>query len=687
MNENKKKDIGDCSWRMRRVENGFIFGNFGNFLEFDDPINFLVDSSVVREFSKNEILVLSENSQIKNRFKIPLPEIEANRVVRFSINRKTEDVSSVGSEIHYCPLVSKMKNQIESIFFSQFYRVKYMLGHMSHDEAFVHFINHGIYKDYEPNPWFSNKYYRRRYSTMLDEIQIPLLSYLKYEPDNVVCPSSIFDPVFYAKKYPDIAEMPCKFSHYVQHGHSEGRLAVQREVPLAVKNEIENLALIEPLLSNFNTNSNDIVAYPKLDRYTYIPKLFLSKYGENIDAVVLVPYLSRGGADLVSAYTVQALQERLGVSKVLIIITEQDRVDIPFRLSNSTQIEFLRGDSSNAESVKLLHSILARLAPKKIVNCNSYVGWELFRQYGRILSPVVDLYAWLFCFDSDDRESLKGYITDYLPKTIGFLKYLLTDNKSVIEQIQTVYGFSSDCQSRIRCIYIPSFEGVTVQFSNIARKYQSYNRNILWIGRLVNQKRPDILVKIAAELPEYTFQVYGSVGNSESAHEIVSGIYKNINYMGQYDSINELDLSEYLLFLNTSAWDGLPNTLIQVMSAGLPIVTSKVGGIGELVNNETGWTVDICDCVESYVDCIKRMRIWNRKALDKAEVGMLRCSERHNWNNFCSSLERCNMFEIEDKYIGRELVGYDRRRNAENIPVVEKGKNFAIKSVGLPNAV
>jgi glycosyltransferase involved in cell wall biosynthesis len=42
------------------------------------------------------------------------------------------------------------------------------------------------------------------------------------------------------------------------------------------------------------------------------------------------------------------------------------------------------------------------------------------------------------------------------------------------------------------------------------------------------------------------------------------------------------------LFLYTSNFDGLPNVLIEAAAAGLPIVSSDVGGIRELLGDGAG---------------------------------------------------------------------------------------------------
>ena len=52
----------------------------------------------------------------------------------------------------------------------------------------------------------------------------------------------------------------------------------------------------------------------------------------------------------------------------------------------------------------------------------------------------------------------------------------------------------------------------------------------------------------------------------------------------------------YDAFLYTSAFDGLPNVLLEALSAGLPVIAPDVGGIGEAVVNEvTGRLIEADD--------------------------------------------------------------------------------------------
>ena len=118
----------------------------------------------------------------------------------------------------------------------------------------------------------------------------------------------------------------------------------------------------------------------------------------------------------------------------------------------------------------------------------------------------------------------------------------------------------------------------------------------------------------------------------------------NIEYRGVYKDFDELDLSEFAFYLNTSAWEGLPTMIIQLMSAGLPVLTSKAGGIPELVSTESGWLVPHDANPESYLNEIRQLFIHGEIARNRARHGKSIAEQRHSWDAFVQALDSAGCF-------------------------------------------
>lgn len=64
-----------------------------------------------------------------------------------------------------------------------------------------------------------------------------------------------------------------------------------------------------------------------------------------------------------------------------------------------------------------------------------------------------------------------------------------------------------------------------------------------------------------------------------------------VTFLGNYSNVSDL-LMDADIFVLTSSWEGLPLSILEAMSHGLPIIASSVGGVKEAVKNtENGFII------------------------------------------------------------------------------------------------
>lgn len=96
----------------------------------------------------------------------------------------------------------------------------------------------------------------------------------------------------------------------------------------------------------------------------------------------------------------------------------------------------------------------------------------------------------------------------------------------------------------------------------------------------VRRQWPDFQLLMVGEGPER--------GTIEAAVDAM-GLSQNVRLLGQRSDIGEL-LCAADVFLLTSLSEGIPVTFIEAMCCGLPVVSTDVGGVAEVVvHGETGW--------------------------------------------------------------------------------------------------
>lgn len=148
------------------------------------------------------------------------------------------------------------------------------------------------------------------------------------------------------------------------------------------------------------------------------------------------------------------------------------------------------------------------------------------------------------------------------------------------------------------------------------RVVQSEGRNsetgvtFVFVGSLRTPKNLPLMLKALAKLRDCNFRllVVGEGADGKSLKKLASslGIDDKVEFLGNREDIKEI-LAKSDVFLMSSAWEGLPISLIEATMAGLPVIVTNVGGCAEVVHQcANGFVVDSQE-VEDYVDALIKM--------------------------------------------------------------------------------
>ena len=134
---------------------------------------------------------------------------------------------------------------------------------------------------------------------------------------------------------------------------------------------------------------------------------------------------------------------------------------------------------------------------------------------------------------------------------------------------------------------IPNIVGLTYQpelHSNITKK-----RNVVFVGRLDEQKNFSMLLKAFSLFiinhPEYTLDVYGDGPEKDTFFSLANelGLLDFIRYHGRSSNWH-MDEYNAGLYVSTSDYEGMSNSLLEAATLGIPCVATDcpIGGSKEL---------------------------------------------------------------------------------------------------------
>ena len=119
-----------------------------------------------------------------------------------------------------------------------------------------------------------------------------------------------------------------------------------------------------------------------------------------------------------------------------------------------------------------------------------------------------------------------------------------------------------------------------------------------WVGRLSHEKAPDVFVQAAAAVSAENvhFSVIGSGPELERCRGLAAelGLPDRVHFHGQIEGAGNL-LNAFDVLALTSWTEGTPMVLLEAMARGVPVVSTAVGGIPDLLSSNEARLVDAGD--------------------------------------------------------------------------------------------
>lgn len=337
--------------------------------------------------------------------------------------------------------------------------------------------------------------------------------------------------------------------------------------------------------------------------------------------IVLLPSLNAGGGERYILGVLDSIAAQSESFRCLVIAGEAaDRHDWVDRIPvNSVFLDVVNmfPHLGMADRDKLVLRLALSVARKgaRIHLKDSYFAIRWFSTFSPCTHSLFSIY-YRFSDQAEWKNGSRlaqGSSCGFISSEFDELSMMMTDHRKVIAHDARVFGTGVE---KWQCVYasVPS-KALTSTSKDLP------TLKLLWASRLCREKRPEILAMIASEarklFPKLCIFVHGIADPEYAVAEFLSET-PGLEYLGPFQSFDELQPEGYDALIYTSAYDGLPNTILEAMSWGLPVIAPDIGGISEVVRDGvTGFLVqderDDGQLVKSYLGSIGRLyEDWDR---------------------------------------------------------------------------
>jgi glycosyltransferase involved in cell wall biosynthesis len=199
---------------------------------------------------------------------------------------------------------------------------------------------------------------------------------------------------------------------------------------------------------------------------------------------------------------------------------------------------------------------------------------------------------------------LHGYFAPWKTKLVIYIERFLASISSVLiaigNQVKDDLLLVKIGKIEKHSVIFPGLGELVTQNQFSARSDLGIEQDrtyLVFVGRLTQIKRPDRLIEIARHLrknyPKVELLVAGAGEKFLEIQELARQESLPIIFLGWRNDIGRV-LSASDVAILSSDNEGIPLTLIQASQAGLPIVSTNVGSVGDIVkNSETGILTEV----------------------------------------------------------------------------------------------
>jgi len=394
-------------------------------------------------------------------------------------------------------------------------------------------------------------------------------------------------------------------------------------------------------------------------------------------ACVGLNFYAGGGAENATLNYIQYYASYFDGSILLILTDFGPQTEMPALPDNvfTLDLNTFRSLADFNKRKAVLFNCLLALRPNLFHIVNSVTGWDLLNQTptGFFSDMKVISSNFALQFGDPEKRTVVGYAATNLPPCIGKLDAVVTDNERFAKEGFERLGLA-DHQRKACVIHNPSKLADVVSRDEAERRLSariadmaaSPRLKVIWAGRLDEEKRIDLLLdtaKLSADVCD--FHIFGDavVSQRTGLHDRLRS-QANVFFHGPFASPLEWEKDGLKhAFFFTSRWEGMPNVLIEAAYLGMPICAMDVGGVRELIGDDTGWLLGEREGAARYSAVLKAVKAEPNEASRRTMRLIDLVRRKHEWPSFRKNMDALmTRLELSQEQGMTEFVGEERVR-------------------------
>jgi len=357
------------------------------------------------------------------------------------------------------------------------------------------------------------------------------------------------------------------------------------------------------------------------------------------DMLIFTPWMRMGGADILVGRYAQTARELRPDWQVVVVCTHDDSTTQDWMPPGVTLVDLTQLDGydelTREQRRDLVTNLSVQFAPELVHIINSPEAYDAFEASPHALAAGSRVYLTTFVIDLGADGEMHNALMRRRPGFLDSAAGVVVDNRALADQLVEIYAFPREkFHVHHQAVELPP------RVDPAARPAGQPLR-VLWAARFDRQKRLDTLADVVEAAArsglEAEWHVFGGAvmdAADDTAATLERLARSRVHLHGPYSAADPLVLGDYDAFLLTSEAEGIPLTLLDVMAARLPVVAASVGGVPELVDEETGYPVADHEDVMGYVNALTSIAADPVAAHRRAEAGYVRLEKDFSWEAF-----------------------------------------------------